>query len=76
MSILEAVRKNWKLGASDKQVKDVTRCLMKRPLSAAATRTCEMAKGSYFGDIRYRPFDQDLRTYERHPSRYMWYGPG
>jgi hypothetical protein len=32
VSVLEAVRKNWKLGASDKQIKDVTRCLMKRPL--------------------------------------------
>jgi hypothetical protein len=29
---------------------------------AAVARTREMAKGTYFGDIRYRPFDQDLRA--------------
>jgi hypothetical protein len=34
--------------------------LNEKAVSAAATRTCEMAKGTYFGDIRYRPFDQDL----------------
>jgi hypothetical protein len=50
--------------------------LNEKAVSTAATRTCEMTKGTYFGDIRYRPFDQDLRTYERHPSRNMWYDPG
>jgi hypothetical protein len=36
--------------------------LNEKAASAAATRTREMAKGTYFGDIRYRPFDQDLRA--------------
>lgn len=54
--------------ASDKQEKTSPRhpVLNEKAVSAAATRTCEMAKGTYFGDIRYRPFDQDLRTHERH----------
>ena len=67
MSVLEAVRKNWKLGVSDKQIKDVTRCLMKRPLVPQQQEHVKWpSNGTYFGDIRYRPFDQDLRTYGRH----------
>jgi hypothetical protein len=31
-------------------------------VSVAVARTREMAKGTYFGDIRYRSFDQDLRA--------------
>lgn len=68
-TFLEAVRENWKLGASDRQVKDVTRYLTKRPLvpQQQGHVKCKWPRETYFGDIRYRPFDQDLR------SRYMWY---
>ena len=45
--------------------------LYEKAVSAAATRTCEMAKGTYFGGTRYRPFDQDLRTYAQ-PIDAVW----
>jgi hypothetical protein len=63
LCVLEAVKEELEAWS----VRAMSRCKTspvrnEKAVSAAVARTREMAKGTYFGDIRYRPFDQDLRA--------------